>query len=401
MIEIFIIAWRLSMRKAIVVGGSNGIGLAVTNSLIKEGYFVNILDIVSPDEKNIIDIHRYDYKMIDLLHLDIYDLKSYEEDPDINFLMITAGFGRVAPFSSISHFEISDLMQVNATSAIQILKYFYKRIQSKEDFYAGVMVSIAGMISSPLFSVYAGSKAALNRFIESVNIELEESGTRNRILNVSPGSIKGTAFNGGQNDLSLNEKLASDILNHLFEQNTLYIPEYEETFRSVTERYQNDPHQFGLDSYQYKMSSGRVQIQQKETVVGYLSGTFDLFHVGHLNLLKRAKSQCDYLIVGIHPNAAHKGKKTFISFEERLEIIKSNRYVDKAVESFQEDSDAWDEYHYNKLFVGSDYKGTERFNNYEKYFSDKGVEIVYFPYTQGTSSTELRRAIAEINRVEN
>lgn len=97
-----------------------------------------------------------------------------------------------------------------------------------------------------------------------------------------------------------------------------------------------------------------------------MSGTFDLFHVGHLNSLRRAKEQCDYLIVGVHPNASHKGKKTFISFQERLDIIASISYVDKAVESFPEDSDAWNIYHYDKLFVGSDYKGTERFKNYER-----------------------------------
>lgn len=118
-----------------------------------------------------------------------------------------------------------------------------------------------------------------------------------------------------------------------------------------------------------------------------------MFHVGHLNLLRKAKEQCDYLIVGVHPNAAHKGKNTFISFEERKQIVASVRYVDKVVESTPEDSDAWKLYHYDKLFVGSDYKGTERFNRYEKIFAEMDVEIIYFPYTQGTSSTQIRECI--------
>ena len=121
-----------------------------------------------------------------------------------------------------------------------------------------------------------------------------------------------------------------------------------------------------------------------------MSGTFDLFHVGHLNIIKKAKEQCDYLIVGVHESGAWKGKETFIPFEERKRIVESIKYVDKAVKSWTEDADAWNELHYHKLFVGSDYKGSERFNRYETYFSDKGVEIVYFPYTQGTSSTQLR-----------
>jgi len=125
-----------------------------------------------------------------------------------------------------------------------------------------------------------------------------------------------------------------------------------------------------------------------------LSGTFDLFHIGHLNLLRRAKEQCDYLIVGVHESGAWKGKETFIPFEERLEIIRSVEYVDEACKSFDEDSDAWNIYHYDKLFVGSDYKGSERFKKYEEFFKDKGVEIVYFPYTKGTSSTQLREKLS-------
>lgn len=130
--------------------------------------------------------------------------------------------------------------------------------------------------------------------------------------------------------------------------------------------------------------------------VGYLSGTFDLFHIGHLNLIRRAKEYCDYLIVGVHKDASHKGKETFINFEERKAIVGAIKYVDEVIESEREDSDVWAHHKYDMLFVGSDYKGTERFNRYEEYFADKGVEIVYFPYTQGTSSTKLREALSAI-----
>ena len=127
--------------------------------------------------------------------------------------------------------------------------------------------------------------------------------------------------------------------------------------------------------------------------IGYMSGTFDLFHIGHLNVIKHAKQNCDYLIVGVHKDASHKSKETFIPFEERVAIISACKYVDKVVQSCREDSDAWDLWHYDRLFVGSDYKGTERFNRYEEYFKDKGVEIIYFPYTQSTSSTQIRKTV--------
>jgi glycerol-3-phosphate cytidylyltransferase len=128
--------------------------------------------------------------------------------------------------------------------------------------------------------------------------------------------------------------------------------------------------------------------------VGYLSGTFDLFHVGHLNLLQNARALCDYLAVGINKDATHKGKRVFIPFEERLKIVQSIRYVDRAIPAPPEDSDAYGEIRYDCLFVGDDYKNSERFNRYEAFFKNTRVKIIYLPYTQHTSSSELRALIA-------
>ena len=261
-----------------------------------------------------------------------------------------------------------------------------------EIFYAGVMGSISGWISTPSASVYAAAKAGVVRFVESINIELEMYGSRNRVLDVSPASFNGSRFYGGKNDLSITSPLATEIIDHLFDRDTRFIPQYEEKFKAVLEWYHNDPQGYGLHSFRYKKESGRLDNHQRVTI-GYLSGTFDLFHVGHLNLLRRAKAQCDYLIVGVHGSGAWKGKETFIPLEERKAIVSACKYVDKVVDSCAEDSDAWEVWHYDKLFVGSDYKGTERFKRYEEYFVDKGVEIVYFPYTQNTSSTQIRKAV--------
>lgn len=139
----------------------------------------------------------------------------------------------------------------------------------------------------------------------------------------------------------------------------------------------------------------KINEDKKDTItrVGYLSGTFDLFHIGHLNLLEKAKKYCDYLIVGVNKDATHKGKITFIPLQERMRIVEAIGIVDKVVEACSEDSEAWKIFKYNFLFVGSDYKGSERFNRYEEYFSDKDVKIIYFPYTQGTSSTKLRQVL--------
>ena len=381
------------IKKAVVLGGSNGIGLAISKELIERGYFVEVLDLAEPDKSLKQYLNKYEYRYCNLLEFDADLFAELAQDDEVQALMITAGFGRVADFEYLHTAEIEKLLQVNAVGGIKVVRMFYERIKSETPFYCGMMGSIAGLISSPMFSVYAASKAAICRFIESVNIELEVSGTANRILNVSPGSIKGTKFNGAsENQVDMTVNLAKDIVDGLFEHSELLIPEYEKTYRGVLERYHNDPRAFGLSSYQYKKESGRV-FNERRVKIGYLSGTFDLFHVGHLNLLRRAKQNCDYLIVGVHPDASHKGKETFIPLEERMQIVASIKYVDRVIPSLPEDMDVWNLYHYDRLFVGSDYKGTERFNRYEEYFKDKGVEIIYFPYTQGTSSTQIREAV--------
>lgn len=380
-------------KKAVIIGGSNGIGLAISKKLLDYGYDLEICDITPPEE-NILDESKVKYHYCDLLDFDEELYSKLADDQNVEVLMITAGIGRIADFQFHHIKEIDKILTIDAVSTIKVFRIFYDRIIGQESFYAGVMGSIAGLMSSPSASVYAAAKAAVIRFVESVNIELEEYGSINRILDVSPASFKGSKFYGGNNDLSEMIELASEIVKNLFLRRVRFIPNYEETFKGVLERYYNNPHEYGLHSYQYKLKSGRLD-NNKRIVIGYLSGTFDLFHVGHLNLLRRAKQKCDYLIVGVHDSGAWKGKETFIPLDERKAIVGACKYVDKVVDSCREDSDAWNLWHYDRLFVGSDYKGTDRFKKYEEYFKDKGVEIVYFPYTMSTSSTQIRNAISD------
>ena len=135
------------------------------------------------------------------------------------------------------------------------------------------------------------------------------------------------------------------------------------------------------------------------SVIGYTTGVFDLFHVGHLNILKRAKEQCDYLIVGVTVDelVAYKGKKAFIPYAERAAIVEAIKYVDQVVPQTSMDKmEAWDKLHFHKMFVGDDWKGTDTWNHWEEEFDRIGVEIVYFPYTAQTSSSELREALRSV-----
>ena len=352
------------MRKAVIVGGSNGIGLAISKKLIEQGYYLEICDLSCPEEEYL-DPRSFRYSYCDLLDFNEDLFQTLAADQNVEVLIVTAGIGRVADFQAHHIAEIEKIITVDTASTIKIFRIFYDRILSKDVFYAGVMGSISGWLSTPAASVYAAAKAGVVRFVESVNIELEVAGTVNRILDVSPASFKGSRFYGGKNDLSITGPLAENILTHIFNHDTRFIPQYEETIKDVLRRYHNDPHEYGLHSYQYKKDSGRLD-NGKKVRIGYLSGTFDLFHVGHLNLLRRAKQQCDYLIVGVHDSGKWKGKETFIPLEERKAIVAACKYVDKVVDSCREDSDAWVLWHYDRLFVGSDYKGTERFRKVEE-----------------------------------
>lgn len=138
-------------------------------------------------------------------------------------------------------------------------------------------------------------------------------------------------------------------------------------------------------------------------IVGYATGVFDLFHIGHVNLLRNAKSMCDTLIVGVTIDelVAYKGKECVIPFAERLEIVRSISYVDLAVPQDNMDKMvAWQKLKYDLLFVGDDWYNTERFQNFEKALLKVGVKTIYFPYTQHTSSTILSAALKNLSKSE-
>ncbi len=131
--------------------------------------------------------------------------------------------------------------------------------------------------------------------------------------------------------------------------------------------------------------------------IGYAAGAFDLFHVGHLNILKHAKSECDYLIAGVVSDEMlqlTKGITPVIPLAERLEIVSHISYVDEArAEVVADKLETWRDVRFDVFFKGDDWRGTEKGLKLEREFAAVGVEVVYFPYTMHTSSTQLRRAL--------
>lgn len=134
--------------------------------------------------------------------------------------------------------------------------------------------------------------------------------------------------------------------------------------------------------------------------VGYTTGVFDMFHIGHLNILKNAKDQCEHLIVGVSTDdvvESYKHKTPIIPFEERIAIVESIRYVDEAVPQVSMDKmAAWEKLHFDVLFHGSDWKGSDMYEEIIRDFQNIGVDVVFLPHTEGVSSTQLSSLLENV-----
>ena len=242
------------MKRMLVVGGANGIGLSIAQEMAhrESTEKVYVVDKAPLQE-------QYNHQKVESFQFDLTsaDFSFFDRYSDIDSLMITAGFGKLALFKEVSEQHIIDSFSVNSIAVIRVIKRFYQKLEGEKDFYCGVMDSIAGWMSSPFFAVYGATKAALKIFIESVNVELRKAGAPNVILNVSPGSIKGTNFYAGKNDLVVLQGLTKEILQHLEAKDDVFIPKYEEVFKEVLCRYHEDFRKEGAHSYEFKLNSNR------------------------------------------------------------------------------------------------------------------------------------------------
>jgi glycerol-3-phosphate cytidylyltransferase len=152
----------------------------------------------------------------------------------------------------------------------------------------------------------------------------------------------------------------------------------------------------------FSRKSGRAvkdvkhNINIQKMIIGYTTGVYDLFHIGHLTLLKNAKGLCDKLIVGVTVDelVLYKGKKAMIPYSDRAEIVRSIKYVDAVVPQYDMDKlVACKKLGATVLFVGDDWYGTEKWKKYEEEFAKEGIKIIYFPYTKGISSTKITEAL--------
>jgi glycerol-3-phosphate cytidylyltransferase len=141
-------------------------------------------------------------------------------------------------------------------------------------------------------------------------------------------------------------------------------------------------------------------MQKKKYKVGYTTGVFDMFHIGHLNIIRRAKEQCEYLIVGVSTDElvqTYKHKTPIIPLEERIEIVRAIRFVDEVVVQTSMDKlAAWEKLHFDVLFHGDDWKGSSMYNEVEQRLTEHDVHMVFLPHTKGTSSTLLAEKLRDV-----
>jgi len=141
-------------------------------------------------------------------------------------------------------------------------------------------------------------------------------------------------------------------------------------------------------------------MKKDNVIIGYTTGVYDMFHIGHLNIIKNAKEQCDFLIVGVSTDELvqlEKGKIPVIPYLERVAIVEALKFVDMVVPQRNKNKyEAWQKYNFDKMFVGSDWQGTKQWQQYEKDFEPVGVEVIYLDYTDGISSTKLTRFIKNV-----
>lgn len=369
------------MKKVLIIGGTHGLGSAILEELKLS---VEHIYVVGKTQKT--DNDNITFIQENLINQDFEFLTKIPDN--IDTVIITSGICRIDKFQNFTLNDIDNFFKTNTLTVIKTIHNFYDKLLN-DDFNFCVISSISAHIVSPLLALYGSTKSAISSFIESINIELEKQNSKNRILDVSPGYMKGTSLYGEKTDISLLSDLAKEIITRMENKETFFLPN-SEVYNKVLNDYKENPEQFGLNSYDYKITNKRPQ---KKPIIGYMSGSFDLFHIGHLNIIKQAKRYCDFLIVGVHKDGKHKNKELVIDFEDRKEIVRNIKYVDMVIDALPEDSDAYELYHISKLFVGTDYKDSEKFNRYEEYFKEKDVEIIYIPYTQKCSSTKLREKL--------
>ena len=238
------------MRKIVIIGGTSGLGLSIAIELRNRFDNAKILVVGRTKPQDLCTKFSLDFMQIDLSSPN-YD---WNFCLDSNFIIYAAGAGRITHFEEIEEKEINKTISINAINAIHLINSKKKELISADNCQISIVTSIAGKIPSPLFALYAASKALLCSYISSVNIELAKKETKNRIIEIAPGYMEGTVFYGKKLNLDKLTSISKTILNEIENKKSLIIPQDKKMYLEILERAHNNPLEFGNQSYDYKLT---------------------------------------------------------------------------------------------------------------------------------------------------
>lgn len=239
------------MKKIVVIGGTSGLGLSLALELRNRFKNANILVVGRTKPIDLCTEFSLDFQQIDL-STSHYDWKFCS---DSNFIIYAAGVGRITPFDEIEEKDIDSTISINATNVIHLINSKKKELISENNScQISVVTSIAGKIPSPLFALYAASKALVSNYISSINIEIEKRKTKNCIIEIAPGYIEGTALYGKKTNLDKLTNVSKTILDEIENKKNLIIPQNEKMYLEIIEKAHKNPIEFGKQSYDYKIT---------------------------------------------------------------------------------------------------------------------------------------------------
>jgi len=237
------------MKKIVIIGGTSGLGLSLAIELRNKFSNTNILVAGQTKPNDLCTKFSLDFLQIDLSS-PYYD---WNFCSDSNFIIYAAGIGQITNFDKIEEKDINRTISINATNVIHLINSKKKELISINSCQISVVTSIAGKIPSPLFALYAASKALVSSYISSINIELSKKETKNRIIEIAPGYLEGTALYGKKTNLEKLKDISKTILNGIESQKYLIIPKDEKMYLEILEKAHKNPIEFGNQSYDYKL----------------------------------------------------------------------------------------------------------------------------------------------------
>lgn len=246
----------MSINKfAIFFGGTNGLGLATAKYLHDQGYNLEIIGrdfslaekVFKHAKSDKVKMFRHDFLIDDIESL----FGKLQKSPTAVFY--TAGIGRIERFSATTSEYIENCYRLNVTTPTLLLNHYYSRLSSEEKFHFGWVTSISGHLSSPMLAIYAASKSAASRLIESINAEIDTTGSVNVVTDFCPGNFEGSSFFGKETNLESLETLAISFASETLRSQKKFIPKYDSIYRSTLSRYYENPEAFGFASYKYKV----------------------------------------------------------------------------------------------------------------------------------------------------